>query len=176
MVFLLGKLGDNRRALMLIIERLGDVGRVRWFVIWLLFFLMSFNLSRLWSLPRSKTTRSCGRTCSSMPWTSHVKKLGGKEGKKYNLPASNTQKNRSFSIYYWDVGESWIVYQSREIDWAYTRRTWDSRTSERSSQNCEWLWHPNVIERRLRADSAEWHYSAVWTTVQDSPKGADNDM
>lgn len=30
MVFLLGRMGDNKRALNLIIERLGDVQRVSW--------------------------------------------------------------------------------------------------------------------------------------------------
>jgi hypothetical protein len=32
MVFLLGRMGDNKRALGLIIERLGDVGRVSSFL------------------------------------------------------------------------------------------------------------------------------------------------
>lgn len=38
MVFLLGRMGNNRQALNLIIDRLGDVNRVSWFQRFAAFF------------------------------------------------------------------------------------------------------------------------------------------
>lgn len=67
MVYILGRMGDNKKALMLIIERLGDVQRVSAS----LFLTESciyrlpnlISIFRRSTLPRSKRMMICGRTC-----------------------------------------------------------------------------------------------------------------
>lgn len=73
MVFLLGRMGDNKRALNLIIERLGDVQRVghanRAGVCC---GLIGAIFDRRSNLQRSKTITIYGRTCSNIPRRSLV--------------------------------------------------------------------------------------------------------
>lgn len=64
MVFLLGRMGDNKRALNLIIERLGDVERVRDTLSAECEVELTGSSCRPSSSPRSRTTTTSGKTCS----------------------------------------------------------------------------------------------------------------
>lgn len=67
MVFLLGRVGDNKKALNLIIARLGDVERVSCFVLCCLRAKADEALCRRRqsTLQRSRMTMSCGKICSN---------------------------------------------------------------------------------------------------------------
>lgn len=73
MVFLLGRMGNNKQALMLIIERLGDVQRVSWKYFHLLRAISIDSSSRPSTSLKSKTTPICGRIYSSMPKANQVR-------------------------------------------------------------------------------------------------------
>lgn len=70
MVFLLGRMGNNKKALNLIIERLGDVNRVGASYHGACFAMLIYP--RLSTLRRSSTTMISGRTCSDIQKRDHV--------------------------------------------------------------------------------------------------------
>jgi len=72
MVFLLGRMGNNKEALHIIIERLGDVARVNFFYS-LNYMSLIVIIPRLSTLPKSKTMTTCGRTCSNILRRVHVR-------------------------------------------------------------------------------------------------------
>jgi hypothetical protein len=72
MVFLLGRMGNNRQALTLIIERLGDVNRVCLYVSNLL-LLVSINFVRRSILLKSKMMMIYGRISSNTLKRDHVR-------------------------------------------------------------------------------------------------------
>jgi hypothetical protein len=71
MVFLLGRMGNNKQALTLIIERLGDVQRVR-SIAFIQDCIVADRPVRQLTLPRNKMMRISGKTCSSMLKASQV--------------------------------------------------------------------------------------------------------
>jgi vacuolar protein sorting-associated protein 41 len=70
MVFLLGRMGDNKKALYLIIERLGDVNRVR--LVDVIISLALTSIARQLISPKIKMTMICGRIYSNTRRRDHV--------------------------------------------------------------------------------------------------------
>lgn len=89
MVFLLGRMGNNKQALMLIIERLGDVQRVSTET-------ELSSISRPSTLPKNKPMKTSGRICYSTRRRGQVRlKVGLADDKISSAHFSNTSQRRS---------------------------------------------------------------------------------
>lgn len=102
MVFILGRMGDNKKALMLIIERLGDVQRVRHALIEKRGpkYLFICLYRRLLTLQKSKRMMIFGKIYLHILWINLVSMLILKIDRKLTC-----KQNKR--IHSWIVGKCW---------------------------------------------------------------------